>query len=145
MYTFMCCKYLNTHFWNCKLQGWYKRFDLLVPVRIPRADGQSYWKYFNPKPLSPWSMDGSLLWSHFYDSVFFCTTYHMHFHRPPLLWCTSTNTPSVIAHLSIQEIPFKKQTMRNNPFETGLQAIRTQAGRELVIYGLQIYGCAPPL
>lgn len=81
----------------------------------------------------------------FYDSIFFFITCHVHFHTPLLLWCISTNTPSVMVHLSIQEIPFKKQTMKNNPFETDLQAIRTQSVRELVIYGLQIYGCASPL
>lgn len=75
----------------------------------------------------------------------FFITYHVHFHGPLVLWCISTNIPSLMVDLSIQENPCKKQRVKPKPFETGLQVIRTQSVRELVIYGEQIYGFASPL
>lgn len=77
--------------------------------------------------------------------VFFFITYHVHVHRLLVLWCISTNIPSLIVDLLIQENPCKKQTVKPKPLETGLQVIRTQSVRELVIYGQQIYGVASPL
>lgn len=72
-----------------------------------------------------------------------CHVYHVHVHRPLVLWCISTNIPSLMVDLSIQENPCEKK--KPKPFETGLQVIRTQSMRELLIYSEQIYDFASPL
>lgn len=67
--------------------------------------------------------------------VFYSITYHVHFHGPLVLLCISTNIPSLMVDQLIRENPCKNQTVKPKAFETGLQVIRTQSVRELVIYG----------